>query len=94
MEILVPHTTCLNLAPLVYDNNTLNIAFIVSFPDSEVPVFTPFFAPTILNDPIVLSALPIDAITDGQNRVISDSKGIETIGVMRDSRVMIDTIRV
>ena len=61
---------------------------------SILSLFTPSFASTILNDPILLSALLIDAIPDGQNRVISDTKEIETIDVMRDSRVMIDTTRV
>ena len=74
------------------DSNALNIALVVTPTDTEVPVFAPLLTPTILNDPKFFARHPIDAIPDRQNRVISDSEGIEPKGgVVTDTRVFVNT---
>ena len=74
------------------DSNALNIALIVTPTDTEVPVFTPLLTPTILNDPKLFARHPIDAIPNGQYRVISDSKRIEPKGgFVTDTRVFVNT---
>ena len=70
------------------DGDAFNIALIVSTTDLKVSFLSPIGAPTVFDDPILLTRLGVGAVAHDHHHVISDRKRIElgvTFGVSIDS---------